>query len=126
MQRKHLVIYIVVLLLLSLSESGQSETRNEETIRILIGKYKKDFFASGTNIRLSSMSEGKITSFNFKQNILTIQKKDQGLKVNKSHVRGQQFLLSSTDGELAINGTPYGGTVIIIRMRYSTVKLVQY
>jgi len=113
MQRKPLVIYIVILLLLSLSESGRSESSNEETIRILIGKYKKEFSASGTNIRLSSISEGKITSFNFKQNILTIQKKDQGLKVNKSYVRGQQFLLSSTDGELAINGTPYGGTVII-------------
>ncbi len=59
MQRKHLVIYIVILLLFSLSESGRSETSNEETIRILIGKYKKDFSASGTNIRLSSMSEGK-------------------------------------------------------------------
>ena len=124
MQKKHLVICIVILLLISLTESGRSETSNEETIRILIGKYKKEFSVSGSNIRLNSINDGKKTSYNFKQNILTIQKKEQGLKVNKSYVRGQQFSLSSTDGELAINGTPYGGTVIIISNDDQEVLLI--
>ena len=114
MKRKHLVTRIVFLLLFLLPEAGWSATSKEETIRILIGNYKNDFSVSGTGIRLISIDEGKRASYNYKQNILTIQKKEYGLKINKDYVRGQQFLLSSPDGELAINGTSYGGTVIII------------
>ena len=114
MQIRHAVIYIVILILLSFPEPGWSATNREETIRILIGKYKKDFSVSGAGIKLRAVNEGKELSYNFNPNILTIQKKEDGLKVNKSYVRGQQFLLSSTDGELAINGTPYGGKVIIM------------
>jgi stage II sporulation protein D len=39
-------------------------------------------------------------------------------------VRGQQFLLSSTDGELAVNGTPYGGKVIIMSNDDNEVLLI--
>jgi len=113
-KRNHLVIRIVILLLLLLPKAGWSATSKEESIRILIGKYKKDFTVSGNGIRLSSTNDGNKTLYNFKENILTIQKKEDGLKVNKSYVRGQQFHLSSTDGELAVNGTPYGGKVIIL------------
>jgi stage II sporulation protein D len=113
MQRKRLIILVFILLLVSLPESGWSAASKEESIRILIGKYKKDFSVSGTGIKLRAVNEGKESLYNFKQNILTIQKKGNGIKANKSYVRGQQFQLSSTDGELAINGTPYGGTVII-------------
>ena len=114
MQRNHLVISFVILLILLLPNAGWSATSKEETIRILIGKYKKDFSVSGAGIKLRAVNEGKESSYNFNQNILTIQKKEDGLKINKSYVRGQQFLLSSTDGELAVNGTPYGGKVIIL------------
>jgi stage II sporulation protein D len=124
MKRNRLFTPIVVLLLLLLPETGWSATSNEETIRILIGKYNKDFSVSGTGIRLRSINEGKISLFNFKQNILIIQKKAQGLKVNKSFVRGQRFLLTSTQGELAINGILYGGTIIVICNNEQEVLLV--
>ena len=109
-----MTIFIVILILLSLSPPGWSAAIKEETIRILIGKNKNDFSVSGTGIKLKAVNQGKESSYNFKQNILTIQKKDDGIKADKSYVRGQQFRLSSADGELAINGTPYGGTVIIM------------
>jgi len=114
MQTKHKTIFIVILILLSLSPPGWPAAIKEETIRILIGKNKNEFSVSGTGIKLKAVNQGKESSYNFKQNILTIQKKDDGIKADKSYVRGQQFRLSSADGELAINGTPYGGTVIIM------------
>ena len=114
MQTKHKTIFIVILILLSLSPPSWPAAIKEETIRILIGKNKNEFSVSGTGIKLKAVNQGKESSYNFKQNILTIQKKDDGIKADKSYVRGQQFRLSSADGELAINGTPYGGTVIIM------------
>ena len=92
MKRNHLFISVVILLILLLPNVGWSATSKEETIRILIGKYKKEFSVSGNGIRLSSINDGNKTLYNFKENILTIQKKEQGLKVNKSYVRGDSNL----------------------------------
>jgi hypothetical protein len=47
------------LILLSFPKPGRSENSKEETIRILIGKYKKDFSVSGAGIKLRSVNEGK-------------------------------------------------------------------
>jgi stage II sporulation protein D len=113
MQTRHASIFIILLFLFSLPVRGWPAATKEETIRILIGKYKKDFSVSGSNIKLKAVAGNKESIYTFNQNILTIHKIEDGLKANKSYVRGQQFSLSSSDGELAVNGTSYAGTVLI-------------
>jgi stage II sporulation protein D len=113
-----------LLLLFLLIASSAAEAENEKTIRILIGNFYKEFSVSGIGLKVISIEGGKKSSYLFKQNILIINRAKQGLKINKNYVRGYQFIVSSTAGELAINGIAYGGTIALIPKGEQEIQLI--
>lgn len=113
-----------LMLMFTLIVSSAALAENEETIRILIGNFYKEFSVSGIGLKVISIEGGKKSSYLFKQNILIIYRAKQGLKINKNYVRGNQFIVSSTAGELAINGIVYGGTIELIPKGEQEIQLI--
>ena len=105
-------ITIIILFLFCCPESSWPSGKCPETIRLLIGTYGKTFSVAGSRIKLTCLDTGARPVF-CSGDTLSVKRNKNGIEINREHFSGQHFRLDSPGTALTIDGTSYGGTVII-------------
>lgn len=103
---------ILIVLLSGCPEKAWPAEKGPVTVRLLIGTYAKTFSVSGSRIKLSCLYTGAGPIYCAGNN-MPVKRIRNGIELNGVHLAGQHFRLDSSNTALAINGTSYGGTVII-------------
>lgn len=103
---------ILILLLVFLPDSGWTAGNRSETIRLLIGTYGNNFSVSGSRIKLTCLDTGTRTVY-CAGDALSVRRTKNGIEINRALFSGRYFRIDSSGTALSINGTRYGGTVII-------------
>jgi stage II sporulation protein D len=103
---------ILILFLVFLPDSGWTSGKYPETIRLLIGTYGKTFSVAGSRIKITCLDTG-VRPVYCSGNTLSVKRNKNGIEINRELFSGQHFRLDSPGTALTIDGTSYGGTVII-------------
>jgi stage II sporulation protein D len=103
---------ILIIVLSCCPEKAWTAEKRPETVRLLIGTYAKTFSVSGSRIKLSCLDTGAGPVYCAGNN-MPVKRIKNGIELNGVHLAGQHFRLDSSNTALSINGTSYGGTVII-------------
>ena len=103
---------IIILFLFCCPDSSWPSGKFPETIRLLIGTYGKTFSVAGSRIKLTCLDTGARPVY-CSGNTLSVKRNKNGIEINRELFSGQYFRLDSPSTALTIDGTSYGGTVII-------------
>jgi stage II sporulation protein D len=103
---------IIILFLFCCPDSGWPSGKYPETIRLLIGTYGKTFSVAGSRIKLTCLDTGARPVY-CSGDTLSVKRNKNGIEINRELFNGQHFRLDSPGTALTIDGTSYGGTVII-------------
>ena len=103
---------IIILFLFCCPDSGWPSGKCPETIRLLIGTHGKTFSVAGSRIKLTCLDIG-VRPVYCSGDTLSVKRNKNGIEINRELFNGQHFRLDSPGTALTIDGTSYGGTVII-------------
>jgi stage II sporulation protein D len=125
MSRRNSAYNLIILLVLMSCSAGSSwpSEKLPETVRLLIGTCSKPFSVAGSHVKLTCLDIPDRPVY-CTGTTLAVQRKQHGIAINGKFISGQTFRLESPGKSLKIDGSSYGGSIIIDCSRSTDVMLI--